>query len=120
MSKVIDLSSLNPESKRVKLTEDTEITLLPGKLKLLIKIQKASALSEAKDATEQERVDAIDRLCGYIGELIPEFEEGKVDLTIPQIKAIVQLAFEDSIPKKAKNLKEAGMKPNQKKMTKHS
>ena len=93
MSEIVDLDKLVPEPKKVKLSGKI-LDVYPGKIKALIRIQKAFA--SFKDAGEDEKLDLMDRVVTALAEIIPGIKEEDVDISMEQLPVLVNLAYQTS------------------------
>jgi hypothetical protein len=96
MTEIIDLDKLLPEPRMVRIC-GKEVTLYPGKLKALIKLQKT--FSSFKNADQSGQSELLDTLIDTLEPIIPDIKRDDIDLTIDQIPAVVTLAYENSVPK---------------------
>lgn len=93
---VIDLDKLLPEPKEVKISGKI-VKVYPGKLKVLIKIQKA--FSAFKGAEPEKQGELMDNLISALSVIMPDLKNEDIDISIEQLPALVNLAYESSLPK---------------------
>lgn len=94
MTDIIDLDILTPEVKKIKLN-GVIMDLYPGKLKTIIRIQKAFIAFEAANGTDSE---ALDRVIKALSEIIPDLKKDDVDISVNQIPVLIQLAYKSALP----------------------
>lgn len=104
MSEVVDLDKLVPEPKKIKLNGRI-IDLYPGKLKTIIKLQRAFTALQKGD------IQMMDKVIDALAELIPAIKDDDMDISLPTLGALVQLAYESSLPPGSSNTKDASMTP---------
>lgn len=120
MTEIIDLDKLLPEPKKIKISGKV-LMLYPGKIKTLIKIQKAFA--GFKEASTEEQSGLLESVVDTLVKIIPDIKNDDVDIGIEQLPEIINIAYQSSIPKDlnlAKKNKMATDSPDQKKMPKTS
>lgn len=97
MTEIQDLDALLPDVKKIKISGKI-LNLYPGKLKSLIRIQKAFlAFQDAK----QTDMKLFDDVINALAEIIPDLKRDDVDISMEQIPVLVSIAYTTSIPKDA-------------------
>ena len=96
---VQDLDILQPEPIKIKLSGQI-IDLFPGKLKALIKIQKAFNAFQTAKADQ----DSFDNIVNALAVLIPRLKDDDIDISIANIPVLIELAYKVSVPNEAKEL----------------
>lgn len=96
MSNVIDLDKLLPEPKKV-IISGKELEVYPGKIKALIRIQKAFA--SFKNAGEDDKLDLMNSVVEGLAQIMPGIRDEDVDISMEQLPVLVNLAYETSVPK---------------------
>lgn len=110
MADVIDLDKLVPEPKKIKLNGKI-MDLYPGKLKTIIKLQRDFTALQQGDG---EKLEAV---INTLAEILPDIKKEEVDIPLPVLRALVQLAYETSMPSDNANTAEAKMTPSTEKKT---
>lgn len=110
MSEVIDLDKLVPEPKKIKLNGKI-IDLYPGKLKTIIKLQRAFS------GLQMGNTDKIDDVITILSEIIPALKDDDMDIPLATLERLVQLAYETAMPQNNTNSAEAKMTLNDEKKT---
>ena len=115
----LDLDAIKGKSKWVKL-RGKAIEVPPISLDDLFELQIVLSEFESLDSESlepQEALDALKEFRDQIADLIPDLNGVKCSLE--QLMAIVELAFESSVPKEQAELKKRGITPkdHQKKVT---
>ena len=98
MSDIIDLDILQPEPKKIKLNGKI-LDLYPGKLKTIIRIQKAFVVFKDTQGTDSE---ALDKVIDALAEIIPDLKNDDVDIAVTQIPKLIELAYRSALPEDSK------------------
>lgn len=110
MNEIVDLDKLVPEPKKIKLNGRV-IDLFPGKLKTIIKLQRAFT------GLQKGEQDKLDEVINVLSEIIPAIKDDDMDIPLPTLKVLVQLAYESALPEDTKKTTEAEMTPTTQKKT---
>jgi len=108
-SQKLDLDAIQPESAKVKLNGQW-YTLEQPKLGTIVKLTKLAKLVENPN-DEQASLEALDMMNKVIGEMMPDLEGNKVDLTMQQVGAVLGLIFEMASPPDLKAVRQKGLEP---------
>lgn len=100
---VIDLDSLAPEPKKIKLSGKV-IDLYPGKLKTIMKLQKAFGEMSKGEGSMEEVIEIL-------SVLVPRIKDDDIDISMPVLTKLVALSFEVSMPKNIGEASKANMTP---------
>ena len=116
MADVINLDKLLPEPKEVEISGRI-VKVYPGKLKVLIKIQKA--FTAFKGAVPEKQVELMEGLIEVLSKIMPNLKDEDMDISIEQLPALVNIAYESSLPEKIDLVKKNNMNitPNVEKKT---
>lgn len=109
MSDVIDIDALAPKSVKIKLGGD-EFDIQPPKTVHIMRIGKAGQrLSEALegDSTDEELDNISNELNSAIALCVPEI--ANKELGLGQLKKLIEILTDMSIPEEAKELKKRGI-----------
>ena len=93
MADVINLDKLLPEPKEVEISGRI-VKVYPGKLKVLIKIQKA--FTAFKGAVPEKQVELMEGLIEVLSKIMPNLKDEDMDISIEQLPALVNMAYESS------------------------
>lgn len=110
MSDVVDLDKLVPEPKKIKLNGKI-IDLYPGKLKTIIRLQRAFTALQKGDT------EKIDDVINTLSEIVPALKDDDMDIPLSTLQTLVQLAYETSMPRNNENSQEAKMTVDTEKKT---
>lgn len=107
---VFDLDKLVPEPKKIKLSGKI-LDLYPGKLKTIVKLQRAFASMRDGNGDPEEVINILSTL-------IPQIKDDDVDINVStQLPVLVKLAYEVSLPNDAQQVREQNMTPSTEKKT---
>jgi hypothetical protein len=115
MSEIIDLDKLLPEPKEIKISGKI-LKLYPGKVKTIIKIQKAFA--GFKEASPEDQSKSLTSLVDILAEIIPGIKNDDVDISVEQLPKIIDLAYQSSVPENVELPKKADGSTDEKKTLK--
>lgn len=114
MSEIIDFDKLLPEPRIIRLS-GKELKVYPGKLKALIKIQKA--FTQFTEATGDEKLTIMDELINLLSVIMPGLKDDDVDIAVEQVGDLVALAYQSSKPTNSPLMDRAKMSPTEEKKT---
>lgn len=106
---VTNLDKLSPEPKKIILS-GKEVTLYPGKIKALIKIQKAFV--KLRDSELEDKLQHLEEVVNALSILIPRIKDDDIDLSFEQITDIVNMAYASSMPANKEIIEENKMAVN--------
>jgi len=105
----LDLDALAPESKKVKLGGKI-IEVSPPKFKNLVSLMKTIGIIEATEGGTSSQVDAIEELRISLLPMIPALADDDTDLSIEQLKVLLQFVMRIAQPQEVEQLQADGYK----------
>lgn len=96
---ILDLDKLIPEAKKIKISGKV-VDLYPGKLKTLIKLQKAFLAFQNGSSEEQGKL--LDDVMECLSVLVPAIKTDDLDISMTQLPVLIEVAYRASMPADAK------------------
>lgn len=96
---ILDLDKLIPETKKIRISGKV-VDLYPGKLKTLIKLQKAFLAFQNGNADTQAGL--LDDVMECLAILVPAIKDEDLDISMAQLPVLIEVAYRASMPTEAK------------------
>ena len=107
----LDLDSLAPQSKYIKLKGET-LEVFPPTVKLLLEL--FAAQKKLRDANEPNEVTAgLESVKNVLVNIMPALKRPDIDLSFGQMSGLIEFVLGMATPDDAKVLKEHGITPAQ-------